>query len=145
LSSDPERPLIGDDEHGWGENGIFNFEGGCYAKVIDLSKTAEPGIWNATHRFGTVLENVAADAAGKLDLTDGTATQNTRSCYPLHYVDNHEPSGRGGQPKNVVMLTADAFGVLPPIAKLSAGQAMYHFLSHLLWRTIPPAPPGRLR
>ena len=129
LSSDPERPLIGDDEHGWGENGIFNFEGGCYAKVIDLSQTAEPGIWNATHRFGTVLENVIADAAGKLDLKDGSATQNTRSCYPLHYVDNHEPSGRGGQPKNVVMLTADAFGVLPPIAKLSAAQAMYHFLS----------------
>jgi phosphoenolpyruvate carboxykinase (ATP) len=129
LSSDPSRRLIGDDEHGWGENGIFNFEGGCYAKVIDLSQTAEPGIWNATHRFGTVLENVAADAAGRLDLTDGSATQNTRACYPLDYVDNVEPSGRGGQPKHVVMLTADAFGVLPPIAKLSAGQAMYHFLS----------------
>jgi phosphoenolpyruvate carboxykinase (ATP) len=129
LSSDPARRLIGDDEHGWGENGIFNFEGGCYAKVIDLSETAEPGIWKATHRFGTVLENVQADAAGRLDLTDGSATQNTRSCYPLDYVDNHEPSGRGGQPKHVVMLTADAFGVLPPIAKLSAGQAMYHFLS----------------
>ena len=129
LSSDPGRRLIGDDEHGWGENGVFNFEGGCYAKVIDLSQTAEPGIWNATHRFGTVLENVAADAAGRLDLTDGSATQNTRSCYPLDYVDNHEPSGHGGQPKHVVMLTADAFGVLPPIAKLSAGQAMYHFLS----------------
>ena len=129
LSSDPARPLIGDDEHGWGENGVFNFEGGCYAKVIDLSREAEPGIWNATHRFGTVLENVAADFAGRLDLTDGSATQNTRSCYPLDYVGNHEPSGRGGQPQHVVMLTADAFGVLPPIAKLSAAQAMYHFLS----------------
>ena len=128
LSADPERRLIGDDEHGWGENGVFNFEGGCYAKVIDLSQAAEPGIWGATHRFGTVLENVAADDAGRLDLTDGSATQNTRACYPLNYVE-HEPSGRGGQPKHVVMLTADAFGVLPPIAKLSAGQAMYHFLS----------------
>jgi phosphoenolpyruvate carboxykinase (ATP) len=129
LSSDPARRLIGDDEHGWGEGGVFNFEGGCYAKVIDLSQTAEPGIWNATHRFGTVLENVAADQAGRLDLTDASATQNTRSCYPLDYVANHEPSGRGGQPRHVVMLTADAFGVLPPIAKLSPGQAMYHFLS----------------
>ena len=129
LSSDPARPLIGDDEHGWGENGVFNFEGGCYAKVIDLSAEAEPGIWNATHRFGTVLENVAADPGGHLDLTDGTATQNTRACYPIEYVGNADLSGRGGQPKNVVMLTADAFGVLPPISKLSSAQAMYHFLS----------------
>ncbi len=129
LSSDPARPLIGDDEHGWGENGVFNFEGGCYAKVIDLSRTAEPVIWDATHRFGTVLENVAADRAGRLDLTDGSATQNTRACYPIEYVSNASKTGRGGQPKHVVMLTCDAFGVLPPIAKLSSGQAMYHFLS----------------
>ena len=129
LSSDPARPLIGDDEHGWGENGVFNFEGGCYAKVIDLSQEAEPGIWNATHRFGTVLENVAADAAGRLNLTDGSATQNTRACYPIEFVGNADLSGRGGQPRNVVMLTADAFGVLPPISKLSSAQAMYHFLS----------------
>ncbi len=129
LSSDPARPLIGDDEHGWGENGIFNFEGGCYAKVIDLSRKAEPVIWDATHRFGTVLENVAANAAGQLDLNDGRATLNTRACYPIDYVANASKSGRGGQPKHVVMLTCDAFGVLPPIARLSPGQAMYHFLS----------------
>ncbi len=129
LSSDPARPLIGDDEHGWGENGVFNFEGGCYAKVIDLSQKAEPVIWDATHRFGTVLENVAADTAGRLDLTDGRATPNTRACYPLDFVANASRTGRGGQPKHVVMLTCDAFGVLPPISKLSAGQAMYHFLS----------------
>ncbi len=122
LSSDPARPLIGDDEHGWGENGIFNFEGGCYAKVIDLSRKAEPVIWDATHRFGTVLENVAADAAGNLDLTDGRATPNTRACYPIDFVANASKTGRGGQPKHVVMLTCDAFGVLPPIAKLSPGR-----------------------
>jgi phosphoenolpyruvate carboxykinase (ATP) len=129
LSSDPERPLIGDDEHGWGPNGVFNFEGGCYAKVINLSKTAEPEIWAATHRFGTVLENVVADEHGFLDLTDQSLTENTRSCYPVEFIPNALPSGRGGQPKNVVMLTADAFGVLPPIAKLTPAQAMYHFLS----------------
>ena len=129
LSSDPGRPLIGDDEHGWGENGVFNFEGGCYAKVIDLSREAEPMIWDATHRFGTVLENVAADEAGLLDLNDGRATLNTRACYPIDYVANASQAGRGGQPKHVVMLTCDAFGVLPPIARLSPGQAMYHFLS----------------
>ena len=129
LSSDPARPLIGDDEHGWGENGVFNFEGGCYAKVINLSRSAEPVIWDATHRFGTVLENVQADSAGQLDLADGSATQNTRACYPIEYVANARPGGRGGQPKHVVMLTCDAFGVLPPIAKLTPGQAMYHFLS----------------
>jgi phosphoenolpyruvate carboxykinase (ATP) len=129
LSSDPERPLIGDDEHGWGENGVFNFEGGCYAKVINLSKTAEPEIWAASHRFGTVLENVIADRHGHLDLTDQTLTENTRSCYPVEFIPNCVPEGRGGQPKNVVMLTADAFGVMPPIAKLNPAQAMYHFLS----------------
>ena len=129
LSSDPKRPLIGDDEHGWSEDGVFNFEGGCYAKVINLSKSAEPQIWAATHRFGTVLENVHADERGRLDLTDQRYTENTRSCYPVEYIPNFEPSGRGGIPKNVVMLACDAFGVLPPIAKLSEAQAMYHFLS----------------
>ena len=129
LSSDPARPLIGDDEHGWGENGVFNFEGGCYAKVINLSQEAEPEIWAASHRFGAVLENVVADEHGTLDLTDKSLTENTRSCYPIHYIPNAELSGRGGQPRNVVMLTADAFGVLPPISKLTAAQAMYHFLS----------------
>lgn len=129
LSSDPARPLIGDDEHGWGENGVFNFEGGCYAKVINLSQEAEPEIWAASHRFGAVLENVVADEHGTLDLTDKSLTENTRSCYPIHYIPNAELTGRGGQPRNVVMLTADAFGVLPPISKLTAAQAMYHFLS----------------
>jgi phosphoenolpyruvate carboxykinase (ATP) len=129
LSSDPHRRLIGDDEHGWSENGIFNFEGGCYAKVINLSQEHEPEIWAATHRFATVLENVVADAAGRLDLTDNSLTENTRSCYPVEYIPNVDLSGRGGHPKNVVMLTADAFGVLPPIARLTPAQAMYHFLS----------------
>ncbi len=129
LSSDPLRPLIGDDEHGWGPDGVFNFEGGCYAKVIDLSAEAEPEIWAATHRFRTVLENVVADEHGRLDLTDRRYTENTRACYPVSFIPNAVPSGRGGQPRNVVMLTADAFGVLPPIAKLTPSQAMYHFLS----------------
>ncbi len=129
LSSDPSRPLIGDDEHGWGPNGIFNFEGGCYAKVINLSQEAEPEIYAATHRFGTVLENVIADEAGNLDLTDGALTENTRSCYPIEFIPNCDLSGRAGQPRNLVMLTADAFGVLPPISKLSTAQAMYHFMS----------------
>jgi phosphoenolpyruvate carboxykinase (ATP) len=129
LSSDPARRLIGDDEHGWGPGGIFNFEGGCYAKVIDLSQSAEPEIWAASHRFGTVLENVVADAQGRLDLTDQTFTENTRSCYPVHFIPNVELTGRGGMPKNLFMLTADAFGVLPPISKLTPSQAMYHFLS----------------
>jgi phosphoenolpyruvate carboxykinase (ATP) len=129
LSSDPARRLIGDDEHGWGPGGVFNFEGGCYAKVIDLAQAAEPEIWAASHRFGTVLENVVADAQGRLDLTDQTFTENTRSCYPVHYIPNVELTGRGGMPKNLFMLTADAFGVLPPISKLTPSQAMYHFLS----------------
>jgi phosphoenolpyruvate carboxykinase (ATP) len=129
LSSDPHRRLIGDDEHGWGDGGVFNFEGGCYAKVIHLSQQHEPEIWAATHRFGTVLENVVSDAAGNLDLTDGSLTENTRACYPVEYIPNVELSGRGGQPRNVIMLTADAFGVLPPIARLTPAQAMYHFLS----------------
>jgi phosphoenolpyruvate carboxykinase (ATP) len=129
LSSDPHRRLIGDDEHGWGDGGVFNVEGGCYAKVINLSQQAEPEIWAATHRFATVLENVIADDAGKLNLADGSLTENTRACYPVEYIPNVELSGLGGQPKNVIMLTADAFGVLPPIARLTPAQAMYHFLS----------------
>ncbi len=129
LSSDPSRRLIGDDEHGWGPEGVFNFEGGCYAKVIDLSQAHEPEIWAATHRFGTVLENVVADPQGRLDLADRTHTENTRACYPVEVIPNVERSGRGGVPRNVVMLTADAFGVLPPIARLNPAQAMYHFLS----------------
>ena len=129
LSSDPARQLIGDDEHGWSEDGVFNFEGGCYAKVIDLSAEAEPQIWQATHRFGTVLENVVADPCGRLDLDDPAHTENTRACYPIDFIPNASASGRGSQPKNVIFLTADAFGVLPPIAKLTAAQAMYHFLS----------------
>ncbi len=129
LSSDPDRKLIGDDEHGWGDNGTFNFEGGCYAKVINLSQEAEPEIWAASNRFGTVLENVVADENGILDLNDGSLTENTRSCYPVEFIPNVNITGRGAQPKNVVMLTCDAFGVLPPISKLTPAQAMYHFLS----------------
>jgi phosphoenolpyruvate carboxykinase (ATP) len=129
LSSDPTRRLIGDDEHGWASDGVFNFEGGCYAKVFDLSQKNEPEIWAASHRFGSVLENVIADPLGKLDLTDSTLTENTRSCYPVEFIPNVELSGRGGIPKNVIMLTADAFGVLPPISRLTPAQTMYHFLS----------------
>ena len=129
LSSDPERKLIGDDEHGWGPNGTFNFEGGCYAKVINLSQEAEPEIWAASNRFGSVLENVIGDKHGNLDLTDATLTENTRSCYPVEFIPNVDLTGRGGQPKNIFMLTCDAFGVLPPISRLSPAQAMYHFLS----------------
>jgi phosphoenolpyruvate carboxykinase (ATP) len=129
LSSDPHRRLIGDDEHGWSEQGVFNFEGGCYAKVINLSAEHEPEIWAASHRFGTVLENVIADGHGQLDLTDKSLTENTRSAYPVDYIPNIERSLCGGQPRNVVMLTCDAFGVMPPIAKLTPAQAMYHFLS----------------
>lgn len=129
LSSDPARKLIGDDEHGWSASGVFNFEGGCYAKVINLSQEAEPEIWAATHRFGTVLENVVADARGRLDLADKSLTENTRSCYPVEFIPNVVAAGRGPQPRNLVMLTADAFGVLPPIARLTPAQAMYHFLS----------------
>ena len=130
LSADPERTLIGDDEHGWGDPGVFNFEGGCYAKVIRLSAEAEPEIYATTHRFGTVLENVVVDeATRKLDLDDARYTENTRSSYPLHFIPNASKTGIAGQPENVVMLTADAFGVLPPIAMLTPEQAMYHFLS----------------
>jgi phosphoenolpyruvate carboxykinase (ATP) len=129
LSSDPARPLIGDDEHGWSADGVFNVEGGCYAKVINLSQEAEPEIWAASHRFGTVLENVVGDHHGRLDLADQSLTENTRSCYPVDFIPNCVRAGQGGQPRNVVMLAADAFGVMPPIARLTPAQAMYHFLS----------------
>jgi phosphoenolpyruvate carboxykinase (ATP) len=130
LSSDPGRQLIGDDEHGWSRHGIFNFEGGCYAKMIRLSEEAEPQIYATTRRFGTVLENVTCDPVTRqLDLNDDSVTENTRGAYPLEFIDGHVPSGQAGHPKNVVMLTADAFGVLPPIARLSPQAAMYHFLS----------------
>jgi phosphoenolpyruvate carboxykinase (ATP) len=130
LSSDSRRPLIGDDEHGWSADGVFNFEGGCYAKVIRLSATAEPEIWAATNHFETVLENVAYDERTRaLDVDSDAKTENTRSAYPLSFIPNIVPSSQGGHPKTIIMLTADAFGVLPPIAKLSREQAMYHFLS----------------
>jgi phosphoenolpyruvate carboxykinase (ATP) len=130
LSADPNRTLIGDDEHGWGPSGVFNFEGGCYAKTIKLSAEAEPEIYAATLRFGSVLENVGFDPETRLvDFDDQSKTENTRSAYPLDYIPNASRSGRAGMPKNLVMLTADAFGVMPPIAKLTPAQAMYHFLS----------------
>src|SRR5919197_5917827 len=130
LSADPNRILIGDDEHGWGPDGVFNFEGGCYAKCIKLSQEAEPEIYAATNRFGAVLENCVLDEDTRVvDFDDGSKTENTRSAYPLDFIPNASRTGRAGQPKNVVMLAADAFGVLPPIAKLSPAQAMYHFLS----------------
>jgi phosphoenolpyruvate carboxykinase (ATP) len=130
LSADPQRTLIGDDEHGWGPDGIFNFEGGCYAKTIKLSREAEPAIYDASTRFGAVLENVVLDPrTRKADFDDGSKTENTRSAYPLDFIPNASRTGRAGQPKNLVMLAADAFGVLPPIAKLTPAQAMYHFLS----------------
>jgi phosphoenolpyruvate carboxykinase (ATP) len=130
LSSDPGRRLIGDDEHGWSETGVFNFEGGCYAKVIKLSPEAEPQIYGTTRRFGTILENVVVDPETRaLDLDNAAHTENTRGSYPIHFIDNADLSGRGGHPTNIVMLTADAYGVLPPIARLSPEGAMYHFLS----------------
>ena len=130
LSADPHRDLIGDDEHGWSDHGVFNFEGGCYAKVINLSAEAEPDIFATTQMFGTILENVVLDpATRRVKFDDQSITENTRASYPLPYIRNHVPSGRGGHPKNVVFLTADAFGVLPPIAKLTREQAMYYFLS----------------
>ena len=130
LSSDPERGLIGDDEHGWSDHGVFNFEGGCYAKTIRLSAEAEPQIYSTTRRFGTVLENVVIDPETRLlDLDSDKFTENTRAAYTIEFIDNAVPGGQGGHPKNVVMLTADAFGVLPPIAKLTPEAAMYHFLS----------------
>jgi phosphoenolpyruvate carboxykinase (ATP) len=129
LSADPERHLIGDDEHGWSDDGVFNFEGGCYAKVIRLSAEAEPEIYRTTRTFGTVLENVVADERGVLDLDDDSKTENTRAAYKLEQIANHLPAKRAGHPSSVVMLTADAFGILPPIARLTREQAMFYFLS----------------
>jgi len=130
LSADPNRTLIGDDEHGWGPQGVFNFEGGCYAKCIKLSEEAEPDIYAATLRFGSVLENVVFDPDTRIcDFDDDSKTENTRSAYPLEFIRNASRTGRAGMPKNVVFLTADAYGVMPPIAKLTPSQAMYHFLS----------------
>ena len=130
LSADPKRTLIGDDEHGWSDYGVFNFEGGCYAKVIRLSHEGEPEIYETTRRFGTLLENVAIDSATRrIDLNDGSLAENTRAAYPITHIPNMTPTGMGGHAKNIIMLTCDAFGVLPPIAKLTKEQAMYHFLS----------------
>ncbi len=130
LSADPERGLIGDDEHGWSDDGVFNYEGGCYAKVIRLSKEAEPEIYQTTRTFGTLLENVVLDEVTREpDLDDGSKTENTRASYPIDQIPNAVPEGRAGHPKNVVMLTCDAFGVMPPISRLTPEQASYHFLS----------------
>ena len=130
LSADPDRVLIGDDEHGWSDQGTFNFEGGCYAKTINLSAEAEPEIYATTTKFGTVIENMVFDPDTKeLDFNDDSLSANTRCAYPLHYISNASESAMGGHPKNIIMLTCDAFGVLPPIARLTPAQAMYHFLS----------------
>jgi phosphoenolpyruvate carboxykinase (ATP) len=130
LSADPERALIGDDEHGWSEDGIFNFEGGCYAKVINLSPEAEPDIYRTTRMFGTILENVALNYdSRRINLDDASLTENTRAAYPIGHIKNHVASGLGSHPRNIIMLTCDAFGVMPPISALTTEQAMYHFLS----------------
>ncbi|HEX9691326.1 MAG TPA: phosphoenolpyruvate carboxykinase [Gemmatimonadales bacterium] len=130
LSADATRGLIGDDEHGWSDDGVFNFEGGCYAKVIRLSPEGEPEIYATTRMFGTILENVVLDPETReIDLDSDAITENTRASYPIHYVPHHVAEGRAGHPRNIVFLTADAFGVLPPVAKLTKEQAMYHFLS----------------
>jgi phosphoenolpyruvate carboxykinase (ATP) len=130
LSADPERTLIGDDEHGWSDDGVFNFEGGCYAKVIRLNPEAEPEIYATTRMFGTILENVAIDTRSRtLNLESDAFTENTRASYPLTHIPNASRTGRAGHPRTIIMLTCDAFGVLPPVARLSNAQAMYHFLS----------------
>lgn len=130
LSADKARTLIGDDEHGWTDEGIFNFEGGCYAKVIDLSKKKEPEIYQASHQFGAILENVIYDPDSReIDFNDDSKTENTRSSYPIHFIPNASRTSQAGHPNHIVFLTADAFGVLPPISKLNPEQAMYHFLS----------------
>ena len=130
LSADPNRGLIGDDEHGWSDDGIFNFEDGCYAKVIGLSSTAEPEIYSCTGRFGTILENVVYDPVTRLiNLDDDTLTENTRASYPLDYIPNAIPSKMAGHPKNIIFLTCDASGVMPPLARLTPDQALYHFIS----------------
>jgi len=130
LSSDPDRRLIGDDEHGWGDDGVFNFEGGCYAKTIRLQPQLEPIIWEATRRFGTILENVVSDViTRRIDFNDGSLTENTRAAYPLGFVENHVPEAMAGHPSAIFFLTADASGVFPPVSRLTTPQAMYHFLS----------------
>ena len=129
LSADPKRALVGDDEHGWGANGVFNFEGGCYAKLIDLSEEDEPAIFGTTRRFGTVLENIVLDDGGVPDFADTSKTQNTRGSYPIEFIDNRTHDSKGGHPQNVIFLTCDAFGVLPPISRLTPEQAAYHFIS----------------
>ena len=136
LSADPSRILIGDDEHGWSDKGTFNFEGGCYAKTISLSAEAEPEIYATTSKFGTVVENMVFDPETlELDFEDASLTQNMRCAYPLDYISNASATGLGGAPKNVIMLTCDAYGVLPPIARLTPAQAMYHFLSGFTSKT----------
>ncbi|MSP90376.1 MAG: phosphoenolpyruvate carboxykinase (ATP) [Myxococcales bacterium] len=129
LSADPSRGLIGDDEHGWGDSGVFNFEGGCYAKMINLSPEAEPDIFATSRRFGTILENVKLDDQRVPDFYDSSIAENSRGSYPVDFIANNVPSGRGGHPQNVIFLTADAFGVLPPVARLTPDQAAYHFIS----------------
>jgi len=130
LSADPKRRLIGDDEHGWSDEGVFNYEGGCYAKVIRLSESAEPQIYATTRMFGTILENVVFDPVTRMiDLDDESVTENTRGSYPLEYIDNAVPEKKGGHPRNIILLTCDASGVMPPIAKLSPDQAIYQFIS----------------
>jgi len=130
LSADPTRRLIGDDEHGWSEDGVFNFEGGCYAKVIGLSEAAEPQIYATTRTFGTILENVAFDpVTRRIDLNDSSITENTRASYPLEFIANAVPEKKAGHPKNVIFLTCDATGVMPPIARLTTNQALYQFIS----------------
>src|SRR2546421_352131 len=130
LSADPERALIGDDEHGWSDQGVFNVEGGCYAKVIRLSREGEPEIYATTRMFGTVLENVVVDPETRaIDLESAAITENTRASYPIHFIPKHVPGGMAGHPSHIVLLTCDAYGIMPPIARLSPAQAMYHFLS----------------
>jgi phosphoenolpyruvate carboxykinase (ATP) len=130
LSADPTRRLIGDDEHGWSDNGIFNFEGGCYAKVIGLSEAAEPQIHATTRMFGTILENVVVDPVTRyINLDDDSITENTRASYPLTFIANSVPEKKAGHPKNIIFLTSDAYGVMPPIARLSVSQALYQFIS----------------
>jgi phosphoenolpyruvate carboxykinase (ATP) len=130
LSADPQRSLLGDDEHGWSEEGIFNFEGGCYAKVINLSREAEPQIFECTRKFGTILENVAINTqTRRIDLNDATLTENTRAAYPIAHIEEAIRGGRAGHPSVIIMLTCDAFGVMPPVARLTRDQAIYHFLS----------------
>ena len=129
LSADPKRALIGDDEHGWGANGVFNFEGGCYAKLINLSEEDEPEIFGTTKQKGTVLENIVVDKDGVPDFFDVSKTQNTRGSYPIEFIENRTMDSKGGHPQNVIFLTCDAFGVLPPISRLTSAQAAYHFIS----------------